>query len=232
MKRIIVITALLTVLLQAYAQNIEGSITIKARENILTKLPEQAAYLLPAFTDAVVTGRDGSLSSGRVNVCLVDNSVRFITDSGDTLLMSNAENVSRIVFADTVLLQVQDYFVKQMVVYGQKSIAERRQLKLTQQAESAGYSSIPAVSTAKKGTMVALDPTYVYEAETDYDYRMTTDLVLTDGTEVYSAKLSSFVKVFPDRKKEIRSFVKEHRTDFNDKQDLADLFFFCIGEQK
>ena len=124
MKRIIVITALLTVLLQAYAQNIEGSITIKARENILTKLPEQAAYLLPAFTDAVVTGRDGSLSSGRVNVCLVDNSVRFITDSGDTLLMSNAENVSRIVFADTVLLQVQDYFVKQMVVYGQKSIAE------------------------------------------------------------------------------------------------------------
>ncbi len=231
MKRIIVITALLTVLLQAYAQNIEGSITIKARENILTKLPAQAAYLLPAFTDAVVTGRDGSLSSGRVNVCLVDNSVRFITDSGDTLLMSNAENVSRIVFADTVLLQVQDYFVKQMVVYGQKSIAERRQLKLTQQAESAGYSSIPAVSTAKKGTMVVLDPTYVYEAETDYDYRMTTDLVLTDGTEVYSAKLSSFVKVFPDRKKEIRSFVKEHRTDFNDKQDLADLFFFCIEEQ-
>ena len=60
---------------------------------------------------------------------------------------------------------------------------------------------------------------------------MTTDLVLTDGTEVYSAKLSSFVKVFPDRKKEIRSFVKEHRTDFNDKQDLADLFFFCIGEE-
>ena len=45
------------------AQEISGSLTIRARENILTKLPAQAAYLLPAFTDAVVTGRDGSLSS-------------------------------------------------------------------------------------------------------------------------------------------------------------------------
>lgn len=210
------------------AQEVRGSITIKARENLLNKLPEQVAYFLPWFQMADVVSTDGSLSSGRLNICLVDNSVRFIHTTGDTLLLANADRVQRIMVGDTVLLQTNGFFVKQLLVYGTKSLAEKKELSIERQSEYGGYSSIPATSTARKGNMTAVDPNYVNQGEGTFDYRLKTTYVLTDGDEVYRANLSAFARIFPEKKKEIRSYAKSHKTDFDSKISLMELFYFCI----
>ena len=67
--------------------------------------------------------------------------------------------------------------------------------------------------------------------EKDIDYRMKTDFILTDGEKIYTANTASFSKFFPEKKKEIRSYVKTHKTDFKNKASLAQLFMFCAEQQ-
>ena len=152
----------------------------------------------------------------------------FIHTTGDTLLLANADRVQRIMVGDTVLLQTNGFFVKQLLVYGTKSLAEKRELSIERQSEYGGYSSIPATSTARKGNMTAVDPNYVNQGEGTFDYRLKTTYVLTDGDEVYRANLSAFTRIFPEKKKEIRSYAKSHKTDFDSKISLMELFYFCI----
>ena len=122
MKKAVTLLVLLSLFLPLHAQKtkVQGTVTIKAREDLLKELPAEAAYFMPEFRDATVQFNDGKLSQGRINICLVDNSVRFIEESGDTLLLSNAENVMRILIGDTVMLQREGYFIKQLTAYGQK----------------------------------------------------------------------------------------------------------------
>ena len=213
-------------------QTTMGKVTVNARQDLLSVLPAEAAYFLPQFEDATVFFTDGTASGGRVNICLVDNSVRFIQDSGDTLLLSSPDRVLRILAADTLILRTEDCFVKQIAVYGKTTLGERRRLTLDLGDDrTGGYGALPATSTAVGVRMSDIDPYRQFEVKTDIAYALKKDFVLTDGEKVFQAGIPAFNRLFPDRKKEIRSFVKEHRTDFNDKQDLADLFFFCIGEE-
>lgn len=232
MKIIVVIIILFSGFFSLSAQDIKGSVTLKARENLLSKLPQTAVYQLNNFSDATVQFKDGKLSRGRINICLVDNSVRFIDDGGDTLKLSNAHQVMRIVVEDTVFLQVQDCFIKQLLVYGQLFLGEQKILTLEKAELEDGYSSIPATSTAKIGKMVDIDPNRVYEVETQFDYTLTGKLVLSDGTDIYPSRLSSFIKLFPEKKKSIREYAKKHNTDFKNKLSLMDLFLFCADNDK
>ena len=210
------------------AQKIQGTITIQARENLLSKLPAEAAYFLPEFMDATVQSTDGQLSNGRINICLVDNSVRFIQpETGDTLLLSSPENIMRIIIGDTVMLQHDGDFIKAVAVYGKTFLGERRTLSLEDADIEAGYSSIPATSTAKRANVVSVDYDRMRNGENTVNYSLSIKYFIGDGISLYPARLSSFLKVFPEKKKDLRLYAKEHKTDFNDKSDLIDFFYHC-----
>lgn len=231
MKNKVLILTFLLLSARVSAQTLDGTVTVGARQDILSVLPENVSYFLPEFEESTVFFNDGTSSTGKVNICLVDNSVRFIQESGDTLLLSSYERVLRIQVADTVLAKANDCFVKQILIFGNKSLGERRRLELeTDQEKQGGYGSLPPTSTAKAGNMMRLDPTREFDVTTKMSYSFRKDFVLTDGEKVYPAGTSAFVRLFPDRKKEIRSFVKENRTDFDDKLSLVQLFLFCAGQ--
>lgn len=214
----------------ALAQQVEGSLVIKAREDMLRKLPTEAAYFMPDFRDATVQFNDGRLSQGRINICLVDNSVRFVDETGDTLLLSNAADVMRIIIGDTVMLQRDGYFIKALTVYGQTFLGEHRSLSLEEAEIDAGYSSIPATSMAKRANVVTIDPDRMREGEKTVYYRLSVRYVIGNGISIYPARLSSFIKLFPDKKKELRRYARERRIDFGDKMDLIDFFYYCTSQ--
>ena len=199
----------------SYAQRVEGTIKVRARQDLVRALPKDIAYLLPEFSDGVVDFTDGTSSPGRINICNLDNSVRFINTAGDTLLLSGADRVSRVIVNGTVYAKVADQgFLRQKAVYG-----------------DAGYSGIPATSTARGARMVQIDHDYMETGEREISYMLRTDVVLTDGSEIYVSKSSTFNKLFPQAKKAAKAFVKSNKTDFQDLDSAAQLFLFC-AEQK
>lgn len=209
------------------AQDREGSIRVTSRDDMLRKLPESVSYLLPVFTESTLVYANGSSADGKVNICLLDNSVRFINPSGDTLLLANADFVSSVMAGDTLLIQRDGQFVKCISLYGDLSLCERRSFTFSEPDEDAGYSGIPATSTAKQVRVQSVDYARTYGREVEIPWKLKTEYVLDDGSRTIPARRSSFIKLFPECADQVRAFIKEHSVDFKDLDDLVGLFQYC-----
>lgn len=236
MRRVFIqflILALLCVNVSAKPRAEKGTVTVLARENLLSKLPSSIAYLFPDFADAVLFREDGGVSEGKINVCLIDNSIRFVNDQSDTLLMVGYKSVNSFRKGDSVYSRMGDLFVRQLAAFGKISLAERTRLELSQVSgtESGSGGMVPPTSTAVKSSVSALDPSRKFEGKTEIEYSLSTDIVLTDGENAYVVRPQSFYRFFPDRKKEIRTYLKENAVDFDNVSDLVSLFMFCAEKQ-
>lgn len=231
MKRAVLLTvAVLFAVSAMKAQTVSGSITVRKHQDLVAALPQNVAYLFPQFHEGVVDFTDGTSSSGLLNICNVDNSVRFVNEAGDTLLLSNAKRVARVIIDGYLLMKTGDGFLKQTAAYGQISLCERKRLTLAEDEPEAGYSGVPATSMAKMGRVTQVDSRRMETGERNYNYRLRTEIVLWDGEQELPCRMSSFTRIFPAAKKSAKSFVKEHRTDFQDIESVAQLFLFCTGQ--
>lgn len=234
MKRVLVFLLLVSLTVQGLVsrpRTEKGTVTVMARENLMDRLPGHIAYLLPEFSDALLYRNDGGVSEGKINVCLVDNSIRFVSESGDTLMMTGYSQVHTFNAGDSVYVRVGEVYMRQLAAYGKILLAERTRLELKESSgtESASGGMVPPTSTAVKASVSSLDPSRRFVGKTDIDYSLTTDVVLTDGQNAYVARMQAFVRMFPEKKKEIKAFVKEHSIDFDSMEDLVSLFMFCSG---
>ncbi len=212
-----------------YAQNKKGTVHAVSRQDMLTKLPKDVAYWLSEFSMGRMVFNDGSSKEGLLNVCVVDNSVRFINDKSDTLVLFNSKDVERIFINDSLLVQKEDRFYREVACYGSVILAEQRIFNFSEPEVEASSSmgGLPPTSMAKKTNMQLVDNDRVYEFEADIPWNLSISYVLIDGDKIYNAKRSSFEKIFADKKDFIRTFVKSNKTDFDSKEDVISLFWYC-----
>ena len=123
MKRSVIILSAVLLSAVSYAQTEEGTVTVKASQDLLKVLPHNVVYLLPEFQEGTVDFTDGTSSSGRINICNIDNSIRFINSTGDTLLLANPDRVARAIVDGKVLMKLDNSFLRQIAVYGSNPCA-------------------------------------------------------------------------------------------------------------
>ncbi|MBR5249896.1 MAG: hypothetical protein IKV28_04855 [Bacteroidales bacterium] len=208
-------------------QSVKGSVMARSRQNLLTQLPTSVAYLTPEFEEVQVIYRDGSTFHGRMNVCLVDLSVRMINDRGDTLFVAHSDDVARVLSDNSVYVQIKGRFYKQLMVYGNLSIAQEKRFEFKEPEISAGYGSAPKTSTAVQMSTREYNHSRAYDYETEIPYSLDYKYVLIKDQKIYPAKTSNFTKLFPDKKKAIKQFIADHNLDLGRKEDLLSLFYFC-----
>jgi hypothetical protein len=209
---------------------IKGTVIAKSRQDILKQLPVHVAYLNDQFEPVTLLYKNGSRIEAVMNICLVDNSLRLINAAGDTLLMSNAKEVERIIADSALFVQINDRFYRQMMVYGAISLSEEKHFEFKEPEISTGYGSAPKTSTAVQMSTREYNHSRAYDYETEIPYTLKYKYVLVKGEKVYAAKESNFTKLFPEKKKAIKKFVDDHDINFRNKQDLLSLFYFCTQE--
>lgn len=212
------------------SRDIKGTVVAKSRQDILRQLPVHVAYLNDQFEQVNLLYKNGSRIEAVMNVCLVDHSLRMINTHGDTLLMSNAKDVDRIVTDSSVFVQIKDNFYRQLMVYGTISVAEHKHFEFKEPEISTGYGSAPRTSTAVQMSTREYNYSRAYDYETEIPYTLEYKYVLIKGDKTYTAKQSNFIKLFPSKKKQIKQFVSDHDIDFSKKEDLLSLFYFCTQE--
>ena len=208
------------------AQVKSGSITVSARDNVVNKLPKDVGYVFSDFADATLNYNNGRFSVGCLNIRLLDNFILYIDDkTSDTLVLSNPNQVRNLVCNDTVYRIVNNSVVKVLSDDDGRQLAQRLRLELDEKDADAGYSSLPPTSTAVTSNVRRLDPSRNLDTEKDYIYKYERDFVLVDvDDKVYPVKISSFNRLFPDKKKEIKAYVKENKVNFGSQSDLIALF--------
>lgn len=206
---------------------IKGSVIASSREDLLTKLPSQIAYFMPEFSEAQIFYKNGSKFTALLNICIVDNSVRYINDSGDTLLMANASAVNRVLADGNLYKQINENFFQELVVYGQTSLCEKRSFSFKEPEISIGFTNIAPTSTAKSYNPDHDELARNYGKDIEIDYTMETVYVFTHKDKVYPCKQSSFTKFFPEKKQQIKDFVKINKIDFSNRDHVLSLFYMC-----
>lgn len=229
MKRIFIsIAIMIASFASLIAQDVvKGSVIASSREDLLTKLPSEVAYFMPEFTHAYIFYTNGTKFEANLNICLVDNSVRYINDKCDTLLMANAASVNKILAGDAIYQQLNGTFVHQLAAYGQTSLSEKKIFNFKEPEINIGFANLAPTSTARAYNAEDHDVAKGYGKDMEIDYRLETVYVLTHKNKTYSCKQSSFIKFFPEKKQQIKEFVKKNDIDFSNKDHVISLFLMC-----
>lgn len=211
-----------------FAQNqFKGSVIASNREDLLSKLPSEISYFMPEFTLSQIFYKNGTKFMALLNICVVDNSVRYINESGDTLLMANASDVNRIFAQGSVYKQINGHFFQELVAFGQTSLCEKRSFSLKEPEISIGFANIAPTSTAKSYNPEHEDLARDYGKDMEIDYTMEIDYVLSHKDKIYPCKQSAFIKFFPEKKQQIKDFVKINKIDFSNREHVLSLFYMC-----
>jgi hypothetical protein len=200
------------------------SFTVKAGSKIKDVLTTEDLFLYPRFTKGKVFFRDGTKAEAQLNYCRLGGDIHFIGPKGDTLVLAGEETVQ--------LAQIGKdsfYYDKSYV----RVIGGNNKLKLAKKELwiVADVKKVGAYNTSSNSSSITSYTAY-NEGGMTYDLVINEDLLLKKAEHFYFGdKFNRFVlagkqnllELFPKEQGLIKTYLKENKVDFDNKEDLEKL---------
>ncbi len=210
MKRFLTILLLFAALAEAPAQETTGQ-----------DLPEDVAYLMPSFMQGTVYIRGQGPAQGKLNICAVDNTLRFIDDSGTELAAADHESILRVIIDTVSFVRHQNAFLRLCPVEGDMGIAVKRNILIITDAKSAAYGGTSQTSAIREyGVLYAEGGIFELNKNKKYPYKVSESLFVYKGDNILPPTRNNLRKLFPDRRDEIDAYFKSKRS-FPENQEEA-----------
>ena len=172
-------------------------------------IPDSVYYLMPAFGTGMVYFNGQPPAQGQLNICALDNSLRFIGEDGVELAATNPENIVRVQIDTVVFLRSNDTFYRLFPVSGDTGVALHRNLRIMTDARQAAYGGTSMTSSVREYKAGFADGmTHRLEGRTDYPYDMHERVYLYKGNKVYPLTKKNLRKLYPEKKAEIDAYFK------------------------
>lgn len=197
MKRTLLLLFLLFAGLSAIGQEAKGDI------------PADVFYLLPEFRQGMVYFSDQGPAQGNVNICAVDQTLRFMDK--DQELASGADNINRVVVDDIVFVRIDGAFYRLYPISDDLVLAFRRDVEILRDVKTGAYgtqsrtSSIQEVSSFQTDGMM-----YTLKSSKNYPYNVSESCSLYQAGGVTPISKRSLRKRFPARKDDLDAWFKSH----------------------
>lgn len=236
MKRTITIFAAFFIFYTAYSQEEVIEYDTKSGQNIEHIIPIDRQYILPEFEQCSLLDKNGQKFSGIVNIHLPSNTLRMIDPDGDTLEVSNADDIRTIISRDHKILHIDRKFII--------PIAEHKGITLSvlpsiiiEFFDKMEHDYIVDIANVRNdavswntGSIKMIIVPDVLSDKVTMRCTYKSEYVLTSGDKVYPCRLSSFYKVFPKKKNLIRTYAHDNYIYFHIRESVLNLFNFCIQD--
>ncbi len=197
-------------------------ITVKAGTSLLDYVDLSERYLYPEFTTGKAFMKTGIYSQRKFNYNYLNGELEFISQS-DTVGIGNKKEVKYVVikqdtfyFDNGYILQIRNGMVK----IGMK---DKYDLKEIEKKDPYGVSSPGSARTSFSGLPTRIDY-YKLRANQDLKYdRERVYYLLGKEGEFLLFNKRNVAQLFPDKKNQIKSFIKSNQIKFDDRQDLYKL---------
>ena len=93
-------------------------------------IPNEVYYLMPNFEHGYIYFRGQGPAQGQLNICAVDNTLRFLDKDGKELVPSNADNIVKVQFDTVMFLNHQGVYYRLSMVGPDVGLAVRRDVKI------------------------------------------------------------------------------------------------------
>lgn len=195
MKRILSLLAIFAGL-SAFGQEAQGNI------------PADVFYMLPEFGHGMVYFSDQGPAQGEMNVCAVDQTLRFKDKNGQELA-SKADNITKVVIDTVVFVRIDGAFYRLYPVSDDLSLAFRRDVEILRDVRKGAYGTESRTSSIREvGNLQTDGVMYTLQRAADYPYNVTETCFLFHSGDVTAISKRSLRKCFPDRKDDIDAFLK------------------------
>ena len=198
MKKIVLLLALFAGM-SAFGQEAKGNI------------PADVFYLLPEFGQGMVYFSDQGPAQGQMNICAVDQTLRFLDNDGKEL-SSNADNITRVVIGDVIFVRVDGAYYRLYPLSDDLTVAYRRDVEIIRDVKKGAYGTESRTSSIRNvGTFQADGMMYTLQQAADYPYHVTESCSLFLAGDVIPFNKRNLWKQFPERKDDLDAWLKVNR---------------------
>ena len=167
-------------------------------------IPTDVYYLMPQFGQGYIYFRGQAPAQGKLNICAVDNTLRFLDKNGQELEASNADNVIKVLIDTVSFLHHQNVYYRLSPVVTDMGIAVHRYVKVYTDVKQAGYGTTSQTSSIRSYSSLYADGViYDLEEGKTYPYEVTETLFLYKGQSVFPFTKKNLRKLFPAKKDQI-----------------------------
>ena len=197
MKRILSLLALFAGL-SAFGQEAQGNI------------PADVFYMLPEFGQGMVYFSDRGPAQGEMNVCAVDQTLRFKDKDGQELA-SNADNITKVVIDTVIFVRIDGAFYRLYPVSDDLTVAFRRDVEILRDVRKGAFGSESRTSAIREVASLQTDGVmYTLQRAANYPYNVTESCFLFQAGDVVPVNKRNLRKRFPDRKDELDAWLKSN----------------------
>ena len=180
---------------------------LRAQDQSGERIPDEVFYLMPEFGDGTIYFRGQNPARGKLNICAVDNTLRFIDDKGQELSAESTDNILMVQIDTVKFLHDQEGFYRMYPVNSRTGIALQRNVKILVGAKKGAYGMVDQTSSIRQYSTIYSE-SGMYNLTRNYPYEVSEEIYLYMGNYVTPLTKKNLKKMFPSRKEDIDAYFK------------------------
>ena len=193
----------------------------RAQMNSGKGVPDDVYYLLPSFSQGMVYIRGQGPAQGKLNICAVDNTLRFIDNDGQEMVAGANNDIVKVTIDTVTFIRHQDAFLRVHPVTDDSGIAVRKSVRIIRDAKQGGYGGTSQTSSIKEyGTLYTEGVAIELNTNKQYPYKISEEFFVYSGDSILLPTKNNLKKLFPEKKDEVEAWFKSNRS-FPDKLEDA-----------
>jgi len=152
-------------------------------------------------------------AQGKLNICALDNTLRFIDNNGTELEASNGKDISKVIIEGETFLHSDGVFYRLYPVTPDYGIALERTVTILRDVKTGAFGTTSQTSAIREySTFYADGVAYNIGADKVSPYSVSETIFLFRGSSVYPFSKRQLKRLFPERKSDIDAWFKEGNT--------------------
>lgn len=190
-----------------------------------SKMLDSVKYVLPQFAAGTVIFNGNGYSNGAVNIHTPTQTVHFIDENGDIREIDNNGQVKIVIAKKRNFLNSSYGFIELYESAGEVSIGELRSVNIISEVKTGAYGSkseSTSIQSVGYVTDNGMKTDLNLNSRVPYIYRKVPYLIRKGA--VLPANKKTFSKAFPQKKEYIEQYLKEHKVDFENVEQVREFF--------
>jgi hypothetical protein len=173
-------------------------------------------YIYPVFQNGVVAFKNGRSGKSKMNYCFLTNEMLFINPKGDTLALTNVNEINYLTIASDTFYYDGMRFLKQEKNYNWIKTASYLTIKEISRKRKGGYGeTVMGAATDYNSVNIAQLLFAVKSSEHVTMLKETAYYISNEAGEFLSLKKDNFLKLIPAKKQAaVKQYLKGNNIDF------------------
>jgi len=181
-------------------------------------------YKYPAFINSKVNYKDGLTTNENLNYNQISGKMEFISKSGDTLNITNNDEIQSVVIDKRSFYYDNGYYeiIKETP---EVNLARKVSVRLVDKQRIGAYGMASSTTAIDSYATVPNDMYYTkLKVNVDHIFYKTTTYFLADSSfHFIPATQKNLLKTAKEKKEAINSYLKTNQVDFNNREQIEDL---------